>query len=216
MSRTFWATLPLLACAVAAFPTDVAARIYKCKSAEGAIYYSESYDGKRCAGGGAQLNEDGVPIKRIARQKSPDEIAADKAAAAVEAEEEAVRAAAVMADRALTATFANESELHNFYTEQLKVVDGEIDAGGSVLQNQHRTLGSLLVAAADAERANKAVPPRVAENIATIRLQMDQQRAYLQSRRDRRHELEVERDHKIKRFRELTDAVAERRANTAQ
>lgn len=216
MSRTLWATLPLVIGLAAAAPAIGAGRIYKCKSAEGAIYYSQSFDTKRCAGGGAQLNADGVAIKRIARQKSPEEIAAEKAAAAVEAEKQAVIAAVLMADRALTATFATDKELHNFYAEQVKVVDSEIDAAGSVLQSQHRTLGALLSAAADAERANKPVPARVATNISTVRKQMDQQRAYLQSRRVRRQELELERNVKVKRFRELSDAVVARRARQAQ
>ncbi len=215
MSRTHWAVLLLLAGVSATTPVGAAGRIYKCKSAEGAIYYSQAYDAKRCAGGGAQLNADGVAIKRIARQKTPEEIAAEKSAAVAAAEKAAVKAAALQADRALTATFATEKELHNFYAAQLKVVDSEIDAAGSVLQSQHRTLGGLLGAAADAERANKAVPQRVSKNIASVRDQMDQQRAYLQSRRDRRKELEVERDSKIKRFRELSDAVAARRTEQA-
>ena len=215
MSRAYWAVLPLVAGLAAIAPAAAAGRIYKCQSAEGAIFYSQSFDTKRCAGGGAQLNADGVAIKRIARQKTAEEIAVEKAAAAVEADKQAVIAAALLADRALTATFANERELHNFYAEQVKVVDGEIDAAGSVLQSQHRTLGALLGAAADAERASKAVPTRVAANIATVRDQMDQQRAYMQSRRVRRHELELERDLKVKRFRELSDAVAARRATQA-
>lgn len=215
MLRAYWAGLLLVAGVSAASPVAAAGRIYKCKSAEGAIYYSHAYDAKRCAGGGAQLNADGVAIKRIARQKTPQEIAAEKAAAAIEAEKAAVSAAALQADRALTATFASEGELQNFYTAQLKVVDNEIDAAGSVLQSQHRTLGGLLASAADAERANKAVPVRLSQNIASVRDQMDQQRAYLQSRRDRRKELELERDAKIKRFRELSDAVAARRAEQA-
>ncbi len=215
MSRMRCKILPLIVVLAAVAPANATSRIYKCKSAEGAIYYSQSFDAKRCAGGGAQLNADGVAIRSIARQKTAEEIAAEKAAMVVAAEKAAIVAAALQADRALTATFANERELHSFYAEQIRVVDGEIDAAGSVLKSQHRTLGGLLGAAADAERANRTVPERVARNIAATRDQMDQQRAYMQSRRDRRLELSVERDAKIKRFGELTDAVTARRAASA-
>lgn len=197
-------------------PAASASRIYKCKNAEGQIYYSHAYDARRCAGGGAQLNADGIPIKRIARQKTPAELSADKAAAAVAAQQAATKAAADLADRALTSTFATELEVRNFYIEQLKGIDSEIKAAGIALQSQYKSLGELLSAAADAERANKTVPPRVAANIALVRKQMDQQRTHLKHRRDRRSELELERDQRIQRFRELTDAVAARRAARAQ
>ena len=215
MSRAVWMALSLALGVAAAGPVAGASRIYKCKNAEGQIYYSHAYDAKQCSGGGSQLNSDGVPIKRIARQKTPEELAAEKAAAAIAAQAAAVKAAADMADRALTSTFATEQELRNFYIEQLKGIDSEIKAAGIALQSQYKSLGELLSAAADAERANKTVPPRVASNIALVRNQMEQQRTHLKNRRLRRTELELERDQRIKRFRELTDAVAARRAARA-
>lgn len=215
MSRVFWVATSMMLGLVAAGPAASAGRIYKCKNGEGQIYYSHAYDTKRCSGGGAQLNSDGVPIKRIARQKTPEELAAEKVAAAIAADRAAVKAAADLADRALTATFATELEVHNFYVEQLKGIDSEIKAAGTALQSQYKSLGELLSAAADAERANKAVPPRVASNIALVRKQMEQQRAHLKNRRARRGELELERDQRIQRFRELTDALAARRAARA-
>lgn len=212
MSRALWIAISMALGLAVAGPAASAGRIYKCKNAEGQIYYSQAFDAKHCAGGGAQLNSDGVPIKRIARQKTPEELAAEKAAAEVAAQRAAVKAAADLADRALTSTFATELEVHNFYVEQLKGIDSEIKAAGTALQSQYKSLGELLGAAADAERANKTVPARVASNIALVRKQMEQQRAHLKSRRARRSELELERDQRIKRFRELTDALAARRA----
>jgi len=215
MSRTLWMGISMTLVLSAAGPADSASKIYKCKNAEGQIYYSHAYDAKRCSGGGAQLNSDGVAIKRIARQKTPEELAAEKAAAAIAADRAAVKAAAELADRALTATFATEQELRNFYVEQLSGLDNEIKGAGTALQSQYKSLGELLGAAADAERANKAVPPKVASNIALVRKQMEQQRAHLKNRRIRRGALELERDQKIRRFRELTAAVAARRAARA-
>ncbi len=216
MSRSGWMAVSMTLGLALAGPAESASRIYKCKNAVGEIYYSHAYDAKRCAGGGAYLNSKGVPIKRIARQKTPEELAADKVAAEIAAQKAADKAAADLADRALTSTFATEQELHSYYVEQLTGIDSEIKAAGTALQSQYKSLGELLSAAADAERANKPVPPRVASNIALVRTQMEQQRDHLKNRRARRGELEVERDQRVKRFRELTDALAARRAERTE
>ncbi len=215
MTRTFGLASLTFAVAVGCFlaqTASAAGRIYKCRNAQGEIYYSQSIDRKRCAGGGAQLNADGVAIKQIERQKSAEERAADKAAAEVAAAQAAEREADELADRALSATFANDRELYNFYAEQLSMVDGEIAGGNASLKNQQRSLGTLLSAAADAERAGKPVPERVAENIVLVRSQIEKQRAHIEARRTRKSELANERDYKIQRFKELAEARERRSA----
>jgi len=197
----------ILLAAVLPLAANAAGRIYKCRSATGDVFYSQSYDKKHCAGGGAQLNPAGVPIRRIERQKSAAELAADKVEAAKAAERQARIDAAAVADRSLMATFANEGEMHVYYKEQLSVADSEIVAAQAALQHMNGSLGGLLSAAADAERAGKPVPKRVAENITALRKNMDQQRGHIVTRRARKSELVVEREFRLKRFRELTDAA---------
>lgn len=215
MSRTQlsvpFAALLLIAAAGAA----AEGKIYKCRNAEGAIYYSNSYDSKRCAGGGAQMSADGVPIRRIARQKSPAEIAADKRAVEVEELKAAQRESAEMADRALLATFATDKELYIFYAQQIAMVDAELQAGHSTLQSQYRSLSTLLSVAADAERANKPVPERITDNIKLAREQMKMQRSHMADRRVRRGDLEKERDVKIKRLHKLTERNRKRREDAS-
>lgn len=199
--------MAILMAALLPVTASAAGRIYKCRSATGDVYYSQSFDKKNCAGGGAQLNPEGVPIRRIERQKSAAELAADKIEAAKAAERQAKIDDAATADRSLMATFGNESELNAYYKEQLSVADSEIDAAQAALQHMNGSLGGLLSAAADAERAGKPVPKRVADNITTLRKNMDQQRGHIATRRARKSELVLEREFKIKRFRELTDAA---------
>ncbi len=211
MSRVNWSISAGVLLLVWAAGAAAEGKIYKCRNADGAIFYSNSYDAKHCAGGGAQMNADGVPIRRIARQKTAAEIAAEKRAAEIAEQEAARREAAEMADRALLATFANDKELYNFYAEQISMVDSELQAGHSTLQSQHRSLSALLGVAADAERANKPVPVRITGNIKLAREQMKMQRDHMADRRVRRAELEKERDLKIKRLHLLTERNRKRR-----
>src|SRR5688572_13941002 len=80
----------LAGCVLAVFACDPASaqKIYKCKNEKGEIFYSQSFDPKQCGGGGSQLNADGIAVKEFERRKTPEELAAEKEAAAKLAEDQ--------------------------------------------------------------------------------------------------------------------------------
>ena len=77
-----------------------------------------------------------------------------------------------------------------------------------MLKSQERNLTDMLAQAADAERTGQAVPPKVVNNIAVLRGQVESQRALIAGKENRRAELKALYQTQLKRFRELTNPGA--------
>src|SRR5438045_9066856 len=70
------ACLALLALGAAPPGAATGRVMYKCLNAKGEIYYSDHYVPEQCTGGGSQLNDQGLKVKTIERQMTPEERAA--------------------------------------------------------------------------------------------------------------------------------------------
>lgn len=186
-----------------------AQKIYKCKNEKGELYYSQSYDPVRCAGGGAQMNNQGVAVRQLDRVKTAEEIAADKVAAAERAEADRIAAEKRKADQVLMMSYANEDELKRVQEQQMQVIDTAVQTAKLQLANQQRTLADLLAVAAESERAKKPVPDNIAASIGTVRKQIEEQNAFITRKDGERVEATAAFEAKLARYREL---VAEQEA----
>lgn len=202
--------LPLLVLAALALAGPAQAqKIYKCKNDKGEIYYSQAYDAVRCAGGGAQLNEQGVAVRQIDRVKTAEEVAADKAAAAERAEADRIAAEQRQADQVLMMSYANEDELKRVHEQQLQVIDTAVATARLQLANQQRSLAELLAVAAESERAKRPVPDNIATSIGNVRKQIEDQNAFITRKDGERAQATVEFEARLARYRQL---VAEQEA----
>ena len=180
-----------------------AQKIYKCKNEKGELYYSHAFDPKRCAGGGAQLNDQGMAVKEIERRKSPEELAAEKAEAERKAEAQREIDAAKQADQVLMLSYATEEDLMRAHHQETEVFDNAIATTRLQVQSQEKSLAELLGSAAESERGGRPVPDEVAKGIATVRQQIEEQNQFIE-----RQEIEKEKGNaefavKLKRYREL-------------
>jgi hypothetical protein len=183
-------------------------KIYKCADEKGEIFYSDHYDPERCKSGGSQLNDKGMSVKTIERQATPEERAAAEEKARQDAEEKRKADELKKSDSVLLQSFVTEEDLTHAHEKELRLLDSEIKANQLVLKSQERNLTEMLALAADAERANQAVPPNVVKNIAVLRKQVEGQREHIAAKQSRRIELEVNYEAQLKRFRELHQAGA--------
>ena len=202
--------VPLLALAALALAAPAQAqKIYKCKNDKGEIYYSQAYDPVRCAGGGAQLNNQGVAVRQIDRVKTPEERAAEEAAAKERAEAERIAAEQRESDRILLTAYANEDELKRVHDQQIEMIDTAVQTAKLQLENQQRSLADLLAVAAESERAKKPVPENIANSIGTVRRQIEEQNATITRKEAERLTATAEFEAKLERYRRL---VAEQKA----
>ena len=179
---------------------------YKCKNAKGEIYYSDHYVPEQCTGGGSQLNDRGLTVKKIERQMTPEEREAAEQKKREEEEQARLDEQQRKSDNVLLQSFLSEEDLTRAHEKEIRLVDTDIKAHQLVLKSQERNLTDMLAQAADAERTGQAVPAKVANNIGVLRGQLEAQRALIASKENRRAELRAIYQVQLKRFRELKRA----------
>ena len=182
---------------------DANRRTYKCKNEKGETYFSDHYVPEQCKGGGVQLNNQGVTVRTIDRQMTPEEIAAAKEKAAREAEEKRLAEKQAQADRVLLQSYANEDELTRAHQKELTQIDTEIQASRVALQAQEKALTDLLNTAADAERTGQKISPQVTKNIGIVRRQVESQKTFMTRKQAQKEDLERVYQGQLKRYREL-------------
>lgn len=192
-------------------------KTYKCKNEKGETYYSDHFVPDQCKGGGSQLNSEGVSVKTIERQMSPEEAAALKEKAAQDAEAARIVEKQTQSDRVLMQSYANEEELTRAHQKELTQIDSEITAARVSLDAQEKNLTELLNMAADAERASQKVSPAVSKNIGIVRRQVESQKVFIQRKQQQKEDLDRVYEARLARYRELaSQQKAKRDAAAAQ
>lgn len=194
--------LALLLCA-----STVSAKLYKCTDAKGAVSYSQSYDPKRCTGGGAQLNEQGLPVKTMQRQKTPEEIAADKVEAARVAKAKEIADHQAVLDNALTSSYVTEAELLRARDQELEVVEANTATSRLSLASQEKALAEILAHAASFERAKKPIPQTTTDQLKMVRQQIETTNKQVTEREAEKARIRAEFEIKLLRYRELKARV---------
>lgn len=160
---------------------------YRWHDANGGLHYSDSIPPDAVHLGYDIVNDNGLLVRHVDREKTPAERA--------EAEAEAARAAAVTraaqqqatADRQLLASYQNEAELREAQQAKLAQMQQSIDTTQSNLRNQEQNLTELLAHAADLERSGRPVPAELRKRLADQRQSVADERgevAHLQSERE--------------------------------
>ncbi len=190
---------------------DAHAKIYKCTDAAGKVFYSQSYDPKTC-GGGSQLNDQGLPIKTIERQKTMEEIAAERAQAKADADAKIIADAKAQQDRALMMSYTSEADLQRAQTQELEVVKASINTTKLSLASQEKALAEILAHAASFERAKKPVPQVTTDQLTMVRQQIDTTNKQVIERNLELKRIEDNYEVKLARYRELKSKVDAQRA----
>ena len=189
-----------------------AAKIYKCTDAAGKVYYSQTYDAKMCGGGGAQLNEQGLPVKAIQRQKTAEELAAERAEAKRAAEAKVIADAQAQQDRALMMSYTSEADLLRARDQELEVVKATANTAKLALTSQEKALAEILAHAAGYERAKQPVPQVTSDQLKVVRAQIDTTNRQLAERQAELKKIEANYEVKLARYRELQAKVDAQRA----
>jgi hypothetical protein len=212
MSRTFH-LIPGLILALCAGPAW-AEKVYKCLDEKGNVSYVHSYNPTKCKGGGSQLNSQGLSIRQMKRQKTPEELAVEAEQRKKEAALAAIKAAQDVQDRALLGSYNGVEDLIRARDGEVEVVKGSITTTNLTLASQDKALGEILAHAAAFERAKKPVPEETAKQLEAVRKQLDETRNVIKG-----FDLEIEKinknyEAKIKRFNELKAKEAAHRSGS--
>jgi hypothetical protein len=149
----------------------------------------------------------GRVVRTVPPAKSEEEIAAEQAARARrEAERrEAERRAREQAekDQRLLITYVSESDLVSMRDSKLAVLESQIRLAQEKIERLRAQLKQQQTAAANHERAGRAVPGNLLDDIASIRQQITDNRDFAQERRRQRDDLKAQFAADLARYREL-------------
>ena len=183
--------------------SQAAPKIFKCKNANGEVFYSQVYDATKCGGGGSEISEHGVAVRTIDRIKTPEELAAEKVIAEQEAEAARIEEARRRADEVLAISYPSEDDLKRGFDEEIEAIDSTIESANLSIRSHQKSLAQWLAVAAEAERANKPVPDDVSANISMVRGHLQEQRALIAKGKKDKVKAKARFDDRLARYREI-------------
>jgi len=138
--RVFAAAIILLA---GWFNTVMATELYRWVDAEGTVHYGDSVPPEYSKTDRQVLNERGVAIKELPREKTPAELEDEKRASAIEAAEQRRKNDKVERDAVLLSTYLSIDEIEALRNRRKELLDGQIHVTEVYLLNLREKLLKL-------------------------------------------------------------------------
>ena len=186
---------------------------YRWHDAQGGLHYSDSIPPNAVYLGYDILNDNGLLVRHVDRQKTPAErAAADAEAARIAAAQRAVENQA-SADRQLLASYPSEAELREAQQAKLALMQQSINTTQTNLRSQEQNLAELLAHAADLERSGKPVPPELRKRLADQRQNVADERDEVEHLQSQRDAMARQQDADLQRYRALSAKAQESASN---
>lgn len=179
---------------------------YRWVDAKGLPHYSDSLSAEAMKYGYDLVNDQGLAVRHVERQLTPEERAA---AAKLAAEKAALQHAEDLrrrADLQLLNAYGDEAALRQAQQQQLDTIDEQITTTRLSLRNQEKALADLLARAAELERSKQPVPRFLADSISKQRNVVADQRATLAHQQDKRVAAEDAASKQLEHYRALKKA----------
>lgn len=158
---------------------DKAKKLYKWTDQQGGVHFSDQIPPEAKEYARERVNDQGVSVERIDRALTPEELAAQQAAAD-KAEAEAKSAEDQRkADEALINSYASEDDLTRAYNQRLDLLSQTIEARNIEIAARDQSLQTLVAQAAELERGGRPVSDALKQMIASERTEIERQKQFL-------------------------------------
>lgn len=160
-------------------PSSGSKKLYKWTDKDGGVHYSDQIPPEAKEYARERLSDQGVAVERTDRAMTPEELAAQKAAQD-KAEADARQAEEIRkSDEALINSYASEEDLTRAYQQRLDLLGQTIEARHIEIAAREQSLQTLVAQAAEMERGGRAVSDALKQMIASERVEIDRQKAFL-------------------------------------
>jgi hypothetical protein len=188
-------------------PTKGEHQRYKWKDADGNLHYDDVLPEAAERAGYDIVNKNGMLIKHVDAAKSPEQMKADREAAAKKAAEQHAAEEQAKHEQQLLAAYPTEQDLMRVQKGQLDSLDQETHAIQLSLDSQEKSLSEMLNHAAELERTGKPVTD-------VLKKQIDKQRATVEKQKDYIAKKRIERETQAQRFADDLEHYRALRAKT--
>ncbi|MBS0432745.1 MAG: DUF4124 domain-containing protein [Proteobacteria bacterium] len=200
-SLTAW--IALLVCAAAGAANVTSTTHYRWRDAQGVVHFGDTIPPEAVPLGYDIVNDQGLVVRHVDRQKT----AAERAAAAAETARQAAAKRAVqqqaLNDSQLLAAYPDEAGLREAHDAKLAQMQQSIDATQANLRSQEQSLADLLARAAELERNNQPVPPYLHKRVADQRQSVADERNEILRMQNERAQTAKQFDAELLHYREL-------------
>lgn len=159
----------LLTAGGASAQNDAPTTHYRWHDSAGGLHYSDAIPPDAVRFGYDVLNADGMLVRHVNRELTPQERAAAAAQTARTAAAKRAADSQALADRQLIAAYPTEAELREAQQAKLAQLQQGMQTTRMNLRSQEQSLADLLAHAAELERSGKPVPNFMRERLATQR-----------------------------------------------
>lgn len=167
VSLSMW--IALLVCTAAGAANVTSTTHYRWRDAQGVVHFGDTIPPEAVPLGYDIVNDQGLVVRHVDRQKTPAEQAAAAAEAARQAKTKRAAQQQALADTQLLAAYPNETELREAHEAKLAQMQQSITATQANLRSQEQSLADLLARAAELEHDNQPMPPYLRKEIASQR-----------------------------------------------
>ena len=205
----YWSALALCTSLWLSVPSLHAGKLYKWVDDSGQTRYGDRIPPQFAKKSNETLNKQGVVVGSKAAAKTREQIAAEQQLAETKAEQERKRQEQTHKDRILLDTFTNEDEMILTRNGKIQAIEAVIRVTESRTEKIKQRLAQHKLRAANLERAGKAVPQKLQQDIREARRQIQYNSDYISNRRKAQQAIREKFELDINRFRKLKMAEAE-------
>jgi hypothetical protein len=207
------APIAFLLCATVAWAGSVTPTThFRWRDAQGIVHYSDSIPPEAVRFGYDIVNDQGLLVRHVEREKT----AAERATAAAEAARQAAAKRAAqqqaLADTQLLAAYPNEAELKEAHQAKLAQMQQSISTTESNLHSQEQSLADLLAHAAELERSGEPVPAYLRKRVTDQRQSVADERNEVARLQRERQQTARQFDAELQHYRELRAKAMEAEA----
>lgn len=166
---SLFAWFGLVICTAAGAAIVTSTTHYRWRDVQGVIHFGDAIPPEAVPLGYDIVNDQGLVVRHVDRQKTPAEQKAAAAEAARQAQVKRVAQQQALADTQLLAAYPNEAELREAHDGKLAQMQQSIKTTQSNLRSQEQSLADLLARTAELEHGNEPVPPYLRKEIASQR-----------------------------------------------
>lgn len=155
---------------------------YKWTDGEGHLHFDDALPIEALKYGYDVINPNGLKIKHVDRNKTPEELKADEKARAIQEKSAHARQAQEKADQQMLVAYPAESDLVATQQAQIDMLNQNIGATQISLESQEKSLSEMLEHAADLERTGKPVSAALRSQIEALRKNVEDQKTYIEQK----------------------------------
>lgn len=213
-SRLLPASVVFLVALLSAAP--LSAKLYSWTDEQGNIHYSDKVPPDQAKHARKELSETGVTVKKLDAAKTPAQLAEEERLKRIEREKQQEIAKRIAHDRVLLDTFNSSDDMVMTRDGKIQAIEAIIGLTESAIENARKNLQSLRRKAANLEKSGKKVPDNLGIDIAQTQQHIDENLAFIETKRAEQQQIHKTFEADIHRFNELKAMLDKQEAEFAR